>query len=226
MHRAQPPTTGRAAGDEAAVCLRSLQGKPAPTNLATDLRELTRMPEAARAALWSVLGPSLAEPLTAEAEGLLDAFCRTHRLRRAELSRPVKACRFLLREAARANLERAAFVQDLRALCGPDELIERFLVAGYDVACQVVRQEILQGTLADHGKLLMAVDWRLDSVQASSRGAKMRIPVAMLTLRYREGDQARRITLQVLPETLRQLTQALAELGPKPHGTPPEQNGP
>ncbi len=124
----------------------------------------------------------------------------------------MKACRFLLREAAGANVERTVFVQDLRALCGRDDVLEQFFVAGYDAACQVVRQEVLQGTLADHGKLLMGVDWRLDSVQASSRGSKMRIPVALLTLRYREGDQARRITLQVLPETLRQLTQTLTEM--------------
>ena len=68
-----------------------------------------------------------------------------------------------------------------------------------------MRQEVLQGTLADHGKLLLGVDWRLDSVQASNRGSKMRVPVALLTLRFREGEQTQRITLQVLPETLREL---------------------
>jgi hypothetical protein len=216
MPRAEHPTTGRTrkGGDQDAVRLRCLRGKPTPPDLATDLRGLTRLPDAARAGLWSVLGPSLTEPLSAQAEGLLDAFCRAHRLRRDDLSRPVKACRFLLREAASANVERTVFVQDLRALCGRDDVLEQFFVAGYDAACQVVRQEVLQGTLADHGKLLTGVDWRLDSVQASSRGSKMRIPVALLTLRYREGDQARRITLQVLPETLRQLTQTLTEIAP------------
>jgi hypothetical protein len=216
MSRAEHPTTGRGRrGDgEAAVLLRCLRGKPTPPGLATDLRGLTRLPDAARAALWSVLGPCLAEPLGAEAEGKLDAFCRAHRLDRDALSRPVKACRFLLREAASGNVEREAFVQDLRVLSGRDDAIEQFFVAGYDVACQLVRQEILQGTLADHGKLLMGVDWRLDSVQASSRGSKMRIPVALLTLRYREGDQTRRITLQVLPETLRELTQTLTDIAP------------
>src|ERR1700679_2929844 len=97
------------------------KGKSTPRGLAADLRGLTRLPEAARAALWSVLGPCLAEPISTEAEAMLDAFCRTHRLRREDLGRPLKACRFLLREAARANVERTAFVRDLRALCGNDE---------------------------------------------------------------------------------------------------------
>jgi len=217
MPRTEHPDIRRARRGEQAeapVRLRCLQGKPTPPDLASDLRALTRLPEAARAGLWSVLGPCLTEPLPAEAEGMLDAFCRTHRLQRDDLARPVKACRFLLREAASAAVPRATFVQDLRALCGGDDAIQQFLFAGYDAACKVVRQEVLQGTLADHGKLLVGIDWRLDSVQASNRGSRMRVPVALLTLRYREGDETRRITLQVLPETLRQLTQTLTEIAP------------
>jgi hypothetical protein len=217
MSRTEHPDIGRAARREAAeapVRLRCLGGKPAPPDLASDLRALERLPPAARVALWSVLGPSLPEPLAPEVEGMLDAFCRTHRLKRDDLARPLKACRFLLREAASANVPHGTFVEDLRALCGTDAAIEQLFAAGYDAACKVVRQEVLQGTLADHGKLLLGVDWRLDSVLASSRGSKMRVPVALLTLRYREGDQTRRITLQVLPETLRQLTQTLTEIAP------------
>jgi hypothetical protein len=218
MSRTEPPDVGRATrGEDAAqapVELRCLRGKPTPPGLANDLRGLTRLPDVARDALWSVLGPCLAEPLAAEADGMLDAFCHTHGLHRDDLARPIKACRFLLREAARGNVARATFVQDLRALCGKDDAIEQFFVAGYDAACKVVRQEVLQGTLADHGKLLMGVDWRVDSVQASNRGSKMRVPVALLTLRYREGDETKRITLQVLPETLRQLREALSEIAP------------
>ncbi len=217
MSRTEHPDVGRATrGKPAAapVQLRCLQGKPVPADLAGDLRALTRLPPAARAALWSVLGPSLTEPLAPEVEGMLDAFCRAQRLRRDDLARPVKACRFLLREAAGADVPRATFVEDLRALCGRDDAIEQFFVAGYDAACKVVRQEVLQGTLADHGKLLLGVDWRLDSVQASNRGSKMRVPVALLTLRFREGEQTQRITLQVLPETLRELTQTLTEIAP------------
>jgi hypothetical protein len=218
MARTEHPDIGRATREddagEAPLQLRCLRGKPTPAGLASDVRGLTRLPDAAREALWSVLGPCLAEPPGADAESMLDAFCRTHRLRRDDLATAIKACRFLLREAAGAGVARGVFVQDLRALCGKDDVIEQFFVAGYDAACNVVRQEVLQGTLADHGKLLMGVDWRLDSVQASNRGSKMRVPVALLTLRYREGDETKRITLQVLPETLRQLTQTLTEIAP------------
>jgi hypothetical protein len=218
MPRTEHPNLGRAKrrGDDAEgpERLRSLQGKPTPPSLAADLRRLSRLPEAARATLWSVLGPCLAEPLPAQTEGLLDAFCRAHRLQRDDLAGAVKACRFLLREAAGANVARATFVQDLRALGGDDEAVEQFFLAGYDAACKLLRQEILQGTLADHGKLLVGADWRLDSVEASSRGSKMRVPVALLTLRFRDGEKTGRITLQVLPETLRELRETLSQIAP------------
>jgi hypothetical protein len=191
--------------------LPSLGGKPAPDGLGDDLRAVLRLPDAARAKLWSVLGPCLTESLSADAEAKLDAFCRAHRLEREQLARPVNGCRFLLREAARCGADRATFASDLRTLCDDDSL-EQLLLAGYDAACQLVRQEILQSTLADHGRLLVGMEWRVDAIQASSRGPKMRVPVAILTLRFREGEKTERITLQVLPDMLRQLRETLPEI--------------
>jgi hypothetical protein len=51
-----------------------------------------------------------------------------------------------------------------------------------------VKQEILYGTLTDHGKLLVGVDWRVDSMLNSHRGQSVPSPVTMVTLRYVEGD--------------------------------------
>ena len=50
-----------------------------------------------------------------------------------------------------------------------------------------------------------AAQWRVDTIEASERGVKLRLPVAMLTLHYREGSEVGRITLQVLPDMMGEL---------------------
>src|SRR5262245_53531987 len=86
--------------------LRALGGAAAPPAIEADLERVLALPPEARQGLWEVLGPCLAEPLTAEVEERLDRFCRAHQLASADLARAIKACRFLLRQAAAADLSR------------------------------------------------------------------------------------------------------------------------
>jgi hypothetical protein len=86
--------------------------------------------------------------------------------------------------------------------------VRELVLAGYEPAKAQIRHEIIKSALADHGKLLTGVSWRLDAVQASERGANLRTPVAMLTLRYRDGAEAGRVTLQVLPDMMAELKDA------------------
>jgi len=64
---------------------------------------------------------------------------------------------------------------------------------------------IIQESLADHGKVLVGIDWREDNVTASDRGAKLNTTVVLLTLRYRENNRVERITLQLTPEAMKEL---------------------
>ncbi|WP_437933199.1 COMM domain-containing protein [Sorangium sp. So ce341] len=194
--------------------LASLGGAPPPPELAADLRRLLDLPEGARQRLWEALGPSLGEPVPAAVERLLDGFCRRHEVGSEALARVLKACRFLVREASKRDLDRAALAADLAALAPGEgaEEIQAILLAGYDQARAVVRREIVRGALLDHGKLLTGVDWRIDSIAAASRGAKIAAPVVLLTLSYQEGDQRSRITLQATPDLLRELQQICAQI--------------
>lgn len=126
--------------------------------------------------------------------------------------RALKACRFLLREASRADLDAAAFAADVDALSGCSEEIRAILLAGYDAAKGLLRREILRKSLLDHGRLLVGVDWRLDQVLASGHGANLGTPVGVLTLRYRDGERQERLTLHALPEVLRELRDACDRL--------------
>lgn len=204
---AQEPPSPRAG-------LRSLGGQPPPPELAADLRRLLELPEGARRRLWEALGPSLGEPVPAAVERHLDEFCRRHEVGSEALARVLKACRFLVREASKLDLDRAALATDLAVLVPVEEAeeIQAIVLAGYDQARAVVRREIVRGALLDHGKLLTGVDWRIDTIAAASRGAKIAAPVVLLTLSYQEGEARSRITLQATPDALRDLQRLCAQI--------------
>lgn len=188
--------------------LYCLGGGEAPPELGADLRRLLRLPAEARHKIWQALGPSLAEKLAPETERLLDVFCAAYRVDDEDLARIVKACRFLIREAARRDVPAGALAEDLEALCPAEPLIKELVLAGYDPARAHLRGEIIKAALVDHGKLLVGVNWRVDAIQASERGSALQVPVAMLTLHYREGVETGRMTLQILPDMVRELKQA------------------
>jgi len=187
--------------------LHCLGGQPAPREIAGDLALLLELPPSARARLWEVLGPCLVEPLPDTMEARLDAFCRAHQAPEESVARVVKACRFLVRQASSLGLARDLFASDLASL-HPSPEVADVLLAGYEAARAQVRRELLRGALLDHGNVLEGVDWRVDQVATSSRGGVLHEPVGVLTLRYRAGGKEERLTLQLVPEALRELRQA------------------
>jgi hypothetical protein len=195
----------------APITLHCLPGRSPPPELAGDLGRLRRLPAPAQGRLWEALGPSLREPMAREVEARLSAFCQQLGADPDELAPLLRACRFLLRAAARLDLASARFAEDLAAL-GADARTTELLLAGYEKAKSVLRLEILESTLTEHGKLLLGVDWRHDTINASQHGSALAAPVAVLTLRYQEGKQEQRLTLQALPSVLEQLERACAEL--------------
>jgi hypothetical protein len=185
--------------------LHCLGGLSAPAEIAGDLRKLLDLPPLARQTLWEVLGLCLGAQIPGSAEARLTEFCQTHGADEAALASSIKACRFLLRSAVSLDLSRAVFAEDLASLVGNAREVSEILLAGYESAKSLIRAEILQGALADHGKLCEGIDWRVDYLTSSNRGEKLRIPVAMLTLRYREGSRSDRITVQFLPDAIKDL---------------------
>lgn len=158
--------------------------------------------------IWQVLRPSLPEPLTPETELLLDLFCRAYQIDPDELGHILKASRFLVRAAAILDLPASSLAEDLDRLCPDDPLVKEILLAGYEAAKVYVRRSIALAALADHGSLLTAVKWRVDVVQGTSGAPRLKLPVALLTLHYQEGPDPRRLTLQMLPDMVRELEAA------------------
>jgi hypothetical protein len=202
----------RAREEGAPVRLRCLGGAEAPPEVVADAQRVLRLSAVAKQCLWEVLGPSLNEVPPPGMDELVAEFCRAYDVAEDDLGPAVRGCRFLLREASRADLSHLEFAEDVAAVSGGSVELGAILLAGYEGAKAHLRREILRGALGDHGKILEAITWRVDHVAASDRGQNLRIPVTLLTLRYREGDERGRVTLQLLPDAVRELKAACEKI--------------
>src|SRR5271170_7566220 len=90
-----------------APVLQCLGGRAPEPQLTADLVILAAFPAAAKNRLYQVLGPSLTDPVPRDLEERLDRFTRAFALPGTDLARAVRACRFLLREAASLDLPAA-----------------------------------------------------------------------------------------------------------------------
>ena len=109
------------------------------------------------------------------------------------------------------NLDEADFAEDLARL-GDGGEIRAALLPGYAMAMTALRGDMALGALADHGKVVDGVAWRVEHVTASNRGQGLDVPVVVLTLAYREGERRDRVTLQLLPDALVELQAMCARL--------------
>ena len=195
--------------------LHAFGGREAPAGLVADVLRLAALPPAARQRFWEVLGPSLAEPLPRELDALVDKFIQAHQVDSGDLLRAVKACRALLRSAAGLDVGAKPLADDLEKLSGGAPEIRDALLPGYERAKSAVRSELARRSLADHGKLLEGIHWRIETEWSSDRARGFRLPVVMLTLRYREGNRRDQITVQVLPDLLGQLRSLCDQILPR-----------
>lgn len=212
MERLAAAASDRAGGPSRALRLFCLGGGEPPPDLGGDLRRLLRLPAEALQGIWRVLAPSVAETITPETERLLDAFCAAHAIDEDDLARAVKACRFLVREAAQRDLTADALAEDHERLCPDEPLVKELVLAGSDQARKQIRQEVIRAEVSDHGKLLVGVRWRVDAIQASEGGPKLRVPVTILTLQYREGAETGQVTMQVLPDMIEELSEVIKKV--------------
>jgi hypothetical protein len=168
------------------------------------LSDLARLAEV-HEVFWSVLGPCLAEPIARRARESVSELAHSRGIDRRVLASAVRGARALVRQAVLLDLPAGALFEDARALSGGSADVAQLLAAAFDPARAQIRVEIIGGVLRDHGNILEAVDWRMEHVARSSRSDHIAFPIAVLSLRYRDGDRARRLTVQATRERLREL---------------------
>jgi len=168
------------------------------------LGRLAALPDGARAHFWEALGPSLVEPVPAELERRLDVFCAEHRVEPAELARAIKACRSLVRGAARYGIDSAGFAADLKSI-GLVESSIALLSAGFPRAVMSLRRDAARRAIGGHGAVLTGVDWRIDRVLDTKEARGLGVEIAVVSLRYRDAEGDKTLTLHALPDMLDEL---------------------
>ncbi|MEL7447983.1 MAG: COMM domain-containing protein [Pseudomonadota bacterium] len=194
------------AADGQLPALRALGGARVSTDVATGWHAFIALPQPAKDDIWNVLAPLLRNPADPQNPERFQQFCKLHGIEAAATAPALEALNRLLSYASAVDLPEEDFAADLETLSGGthDPAIASVL-AEYAGAKAALRTAALRASIADHGKLLTRIDWRVDDVSSSNHGLEFKAPVMLLTFHFREGQREERITLQLLPDTMREL---------------------
>lgn len=194
------------ASEPTPVPLRCCHGQPAPIPVVVGWGQFLLLPDEVRDDFQAILERALLEPSELDPR-LLDHYCQQNNLQPEAFGAALASCEYFLRQATALDLDVATLRQDFLALSGDHAPRAELLLSRYDFLRSALRRVNLVETLADHGKVLVGLDWRMDQVTNSDRGVRMDTAVVFLTLRYREGDRIDRVTLQLTPESLQEIKQ-------------------
>ncbi len=195
--------------------LNCLGKQPCPPSLPDDFGHALDLPVGVRDDLWTVLEPNLGAINTPHTAEVVGSFCEKHGLDPRALTPVIGACRFLFHRGAERNTAPTMIEEDVRQLLAKQkaeasavEAVVAAVLPCYERAATKLRLKAIYEALTDHGRVITDVKWRVDNVSHANTGESINLPVTMLTLRYREGDQSGQMTVQILPEELKKLQQA------------------
>jgi hypothetical protein len=189
----------------AAAHLQCLQGAPAPEIVVRGWEAFVAMPQDARDDVVELALRVFYAPEDPRWERERAELARRHSLAPRQIEIAVNGCGWLVERAAATNLPLQSFRDDVVALCGEAPDAGQEFIQRYEGIRAELRQLITQRSLTDHGKVLVALEWRVDTVSASHRGAQLDTAVIFLTLRYMEAEEQKRITLQLTQPALHEL---------------------
>lgn len=199
-------------GQAGAPRLQTLGGQPAPPDVVAGWRAIEKLPAKVLAALPELVVSALTTREPAAINDQVEAFCKGHGVQPGSLAPLLDFAMQMVTRAAAGNLTREAFEADFASLSEDGGAAAKVVARAFEAAKPALRRQIAEASLVSHGRVLTGLEWRMDSVLASDRGLQLGIPLVNLTLRYRERDDEKSITLQAVPEVLTQLRQACQQL--------------
>lgn len=209
-----PPNPQTGASPESAA-LATCQGQPAPAPVREGWETLLSLPTSALQAFGELFTATVTET-DEEALGLaVTSFSSQYGLDSQAVVDSIRACQFLLRQAAMLDLDAGTFASDLTKLSGEETGPIRLFTARYTPLKARVREGLLLQTLMDHGKVLVDLDWRVDRVSASSRLAGPTSDVVILTLGLQSTAGSERVTMQLPTQSLKLLQDFCARFTPQ-----------
>lgn len=194
-------------GEGAPAKLKCLQGQPPTADLVRRWRRFEELPAAAQARVWDGLTPILLGLPQQEVPNHVAQFAASLNLDAGDLSLALEGCHVLLIEATARDLDVAEFDADLRALGGDagSPSARAVLLEGYDRAKKLIRQRLVAKSVADHGKVLTGLNWRIDRILSSSHAIDLNTPILLMNLHYEEAGEKQHIIFQVSDDILRML---------------------
>lgn len=197
------------------VRLKCLGGGVVSDEYLADARRVDKLGDGALEALGPLLAPTILSALTRELGEHLSRFCLQHEVAEADLGHVLKVCRWLVREAANVDLCRDDLAADLKTLWQDPGILGDVLLEHYEPIKRALREQMVNDALLMHGNALVDVEWRVDQIASDRHTARLGVPVAIVTLIYKNADRGDRLTLQITSEQLGRLSQVFGALGQK-----------
>jgi hypothetical protein len=188
--------------------LRAFEGGQAPPAVNSAWAAYCGYEEPLRRELPQLIRDILVSPNDEANNGRFKAFCSHFKIPNEALSSTIEGLNLLIGQATALALQPDDLRADLLSLGGSEPSYCDPIVELYKIVHPVLRARLVDESLADHGRLLVGVDWRVDELKVSDRGVGLDTSVMHLTLRYREGRETSRISLQLVPEMARRLRDA------------------
>lgn len=201
--------------EKSPVRLRCLAGGAAPDEIVESASRVAKLTPGATAELGSVLRSVFSSPQAADLGQRLSRFSVANEIAEADLGHVIRACRFLVREASSMDLSVEDLEGDVISLFGEGRELVQQIVQAYEAARPALRRDLVVEALMKHGNVLEDIDWRVDVVTADRHAARLGVPVALVTLAYRDAKGPDRVTLQLTAEQLQRLQAMFAALAQK-----------
>lgn len=203
------------ASDSPPIRLRCLAGGAVAQDLVESASRAGRLSAGATRELSPVLRPSVIASMTPDLAQRLSRYCAAHEIAEADLGHVLRVARWLIREASAIDLGAEDLTADATALFGEHVELIALLGREYEALRPALRKDLITDALIRHGNVLEDIDWRIDVVTTDRRAPRVGLPVAMVTLSYRNAEKAERLTLQLLPDQLQRLQGVFAALAQK-----------
>ena len=94
--------------------------------------------------------------------------------------------------------------------CGQNAVV--LLLPWLDDMLPRLRNDLKRGSVADHGKVVTDTSWRVCRITSSNRGLALDLSMGQLTFDYMEGGTPRRITLDLMPDQLHAVRDAIGAM--------------
>lgn len=185
--------------------LNCLAGQETPEEFVTGWQNFLAFPREAQNDFWDIVYQGLTVPSPEAVQQSGQKFCAQYSVKEPDGALALQVCVKLVSQGIALDLSQEQFRDDLMRLGNDDPVAAEFVASRYQQTKPTLRGAILGAVLADHGKVLTGLNWRVETVQAADRAANLNATVIHLSLQYQEGAEMGRVSLQLTPESLQVL---------------------